>query len=65
MARALAGVVNDAASESSVPSFELVTDAGMLRLLDQRPDSGDGVAATPGVGLRGRWAQAAADVLVP
>jgi hypothetical protein len=63
MARALAGVVNDAASESSVPSFELVTDAGMLRLLDQRPDSGDEVAAIPGVGLRGRWAQAAADVL--
>ena len=65
MARALAGVVNDAANESDISSFELVTEAGMLRLLDQRPDSGDGVAATPGVGLRGPWAQAAADVLMP
>ena len=65
MARALAGVINSAANESALPSDELVTDAGMLRLLDQRPDSGDGVAATPGVGLRGRWAQAAADVLMP
>ncbi len=65
MARALAGVINGAASESALPSDELVTEAGMLRLLDQRPDSGDGVAATPGVGLRGRWAQAAADVLMP
>jgi hypothetical protein len=58
-------VVNGAASETALPSDELVTAAGMLRLLDQRPDSGDGVAATPGVALRGRWAQAAADVLTP
>ncbi|HUC16008.1 MAG TPA: ATP-dependent helicase [Acidimicrobiales bacterium] len=65
MARAIAGVVNGAASESGLPSDELVTAAGMLRLLDQKPGSGDGVAATPGVALRGRWAQAAADVLTP
>jgi DNA helicase-2/ATP-dependent DNA helicase PcrA len=65
MARALAGVVNGAASEGGPPSDELVTAAGMLRLLDQRPDSGAAVAATPGVGLRGRWAQAAADILMP
>ncbi len=63
MARALAGVINGAASESGLPSDALVTDAGMLRLLDQKPASGDGVAVTPGVGLRGRWAQAVADVL--
>ncbi|MGD0808733.1 MAG: ATP-dependent helicase [Acidimicrobiales bacterium] len=65
MARALASVVNGAAGETGLASDDLVTDAGMLRLLAHRPESGDEVAATPGVGLRGSWAQAAAEVLTP
>lgn len=51
------------ARDSGVPSDQLVGPNAMLRLLDQRPDAADGVAATSGVKLCGHWAEAAAEVL--
>jgi DNA helicase-2/ATP-dependent DNA helicase PcrA len=62
-ARALASVVNAAARDSRMASDQLVGPNAMLRLLDQRPGTADGVAATSGVKLCGRWAQDAAQVL--
>jgi DNA helicase II / ATP-dependent DNA helicase PcrA len=62
-ARALASVVHDAAQEADLSPEELVGLSARLRLLDQRPGTADGVAATAGVGLRGRWAEAAVEAL--
>jgi DNA helicase-2/ATP-dependent DNA helicase PcrA len=62
-ARALAEVIHDAACADGVTSEELVGPSALLRLLDQRPGTADGVVATTGVRLSGDWAQAAADTL--
>ena len=44
--------------------FEAGVGSGaLLRLLDLRPDSGQKVEATAGVGLVGKWAEAAAEIL--
>ncbi|HET6965613.1 MAG TPA: ATP-dependent helicase [Acidimicrobiales bacterium] len=62
-ARALEKTVGEAAAARGLAVDKLVTASGFMRLLYQRPHSADGVAATSGVSLSGRWAQAAADVL--
>lgn len=62
-ARALATVIDEAALEVGSAGNELVSPTAMLRLLHQRPATAEAVATTTGVGLRGRWAEAAAEVL--
>ena len=62
-ARALARVIDEAALEAGLDSNESVSPTAILRLLDQRPVSAEAVAATTGVGLRGHWADAAAEIL--
>jgi DNA helicase-2/ATP-dependent DNA helicase PcrA len=63
-ARRVVDVADRAASELHLPRTSLVSDAGLLRLLDQRPVSADAVAHTAGVDLAGRWAAEIAEVLV-
>ena len=62
-ARAVGELVQRAAAETKTRPDRLVTPGGLLRLLDQGPRGADAVAATPGVRLAGRWAQAVADLL--
>jgi DNA helicase-2/ATP-dependent DNA helicase PcrA len=62
-ARAVVQIATDAAKETGSDPEKLVTRDGLLRLLDKRPDAGDGVAATLGVQLSGRWAARTAAVL--
>jgi DNA helicase-2/ATP-dependent DNA helicase PcrA len=62
-ARALAEVIFDAAGADGVAGDQLVGPSALLRLLDQRPGTADGVVATTGVRLAGGWAQAVADIL--
>ena len=62
-ARALDAVIKQAALESGTPHDELVTPAGRLRLLDQRPVTSASVADVMGVKLSPNWAQAVAEVL--
>ncbi len=62
-ARALDAVIKQAALESGTPHEELVTPAGRLRLLDQRPVTSASVADVMGVKLSPNWAQAVAEVL--
>jgi hypothetical protein len=62
-ARALVALIRDAARDSGQPAEGLVSPNAMLRLLDRRPSTARAVAETTGVGLRGRWAQAAAEIL--
>jgi DNA helicase-2/ATP-dependent DNA helicase PcrA len=64
-ARALVTVAKQAADDSGSDSDRLLGPGALMRLLDQRPLTADGVAATSGVGLRGEWAQKAADALCP
>ena len=62
-ARALDAVIKDAARGSGTTTDDLVSAAGRLRLLDQRPVTADEVAAVVGVRLSSPWAEAAAEVL--
>ena len=54
-ARALRELVAKPALEEGRSPEELVSPQAMLRLLYQRPQTGEGLAATTGVGLRGKW----------
>ena len=65
LARALSEIVAKAAQEEERTPEELMGPEAMLRLLYQRPESPEGVAATTGVGLRGKWAEAAGRILKP
>ena len=62
-ARALAEIIGEAARNKGVGADVLVSPPAVLRLLDRRPGTAEDVAATAGVGLRGGWAQAAAEIL--
>ena len=62
-ARALDAVIKEAALESGASHDELVTPAGRLRLLDQRPETPASVGEVTGVRLSPHWARAVAEVL--
>lgn len=62
-ARTLRELVATAALEEGRSPEELVSPLAMLRLLYRRPETGEGVAATTGAGLRGKWVSAAGEML--
>ena len=62
-ARALVKVVEGAALRLGTSPDRLLTSAALLRLLDQRPNTAAGIAATTGVNDADTWAQAAAEAL--
>jgi len=63
-AAAVTEVVDQAAAALNQPAELLVTPAGLLRLLDQRPSTAEQICATPGVSLPRAWASSVADALV-
>lgn len=56
-ARALDAVLCDAERRLGIPKERLVSPAAFLRLLDQRPQTEEGIAAIAGVGHAGEWAE--------
>jgi DNA helicase-2/ATP-dependent DNA helicase PcrA len=62
-ARALGLVIAQAAQATGVSESRLVDRTALLRLLDRRPSTAEGVSATAGVYLAGGWADAAAAAL--
>lgn len=62
-ARKLGELVARAALEAGRGPEQLLGPQAMLRLLYQRPETPEGVAATTGVGLRGKWAEEAGRLL--
>ncbi len=64
-ARALAAVIEQAAAGLGVEADDLVSPAGLLRLLDQRPGTVGEIAATLGVHRAEQWGPGAAEILGP
>jgi len=62
-ARAIVQIAADAGHHLHDDPSKLVTSAGLLRLLETRPDSGGNVSAVPGVKLTGKWATAVVEAL--
>ena len=62
-ARELGGLAARAALGTGRGPEQLVGPQAMLWLLYQRRDTPEGVAATTGVGLRGKWAEEAGRLL--
>ncbi|MDQ6947932.1 MAG: ATP-dependent helicase [Actinomycetota bacterium] len=62
-ARALTDLINRSAAALGVASDDLVSPAGLLRLLDYRPATAEEILTTPGVKLPNDWARQAGEVL--
>ncbi len=63
LARALSVIVEAAAAETGIAADKLLSPAGLMRLLERRPDRAEVVMATTGVEMPPMWCQEVAEAL--